>query len=670
MPDGSRGMCRVACLPSLPPFGPPRCSALGEIAPLLSVILLDVPLCTSSYHPPDKLPICLIDTFTSLLAHRLLVKMHTISHSSGPKAPVVYAFCVTLVVGLLLLSGPSSHHHSKHKHGNRRRLDGGRRRHVKEPGEKVIKLHRATTEVNPKLDHITFDPLIAEMETKQDDHSWEEEYFREHHEEVHVHTKVEPVYTVGHGTDGHGGQQGHEHGPGSGNESAKHGGHEHEYVHGEEVEDEELQHLHDHMDSAHVESKVNVSSRIRTLFPLIDTDERDGYISLNELAMWQVQQAHRSSAHRTRREMEITDANHDGFVSLKEYLQDDSDGDEVSSEWDESLQSFVNLSKQRFPMADTDGDGLLNEEEFNAFLHPEDSHNDNLTRSCRAARASCVPLLSHCSPVVSNLPPGSPGDAFLSSLRWLRARECRTHDKDLDGRLSFEEFFESAWEDVKAFDDEYEKWEEHRFAPHPDTLKMPGHDHEQHGQHGHDDHHAHEHHEQGHHGHHEHHEHQEHHAGHHGHEHGHVEEEKPLEVRREEARRRFQDSDFNDDGFLDVSEFADNLLYALAPNEYHFAEEQAKHMLTQADDNKDKHLSLDEMLRNWSAFYDVVEEHSEPDTPHTHEHDDEEDEDDDHQHHGYHHYGHDGEDDDDDWDEDDNGEYNYDDDEEGHEEFR
>ncbi|CAI5516721.1 unnamed protein product [Closterium sp. NIES-64] len=551
--------------------------------------------------------------------------MHTVSHSSGPKAPVVYAFCVTLVVGLLLLSGPSSHHHGKHKHGNRRRLDGGRRRHAKEPGEQVIKLHRATTEVNPKLDHITFDPLIAEMETKQDDHSWEEAYFREHHEEVHVHTKVEPVYTVGHGTDGHGGKQGHEHGQGSGNESAKHGGHEHEYVHGEEVEDEELQHLHDHMDSAHVESKVNVSSRIRTLFPLIDTDERDGYISLNELAMWQVQQAHRSSAHRTRREMEITDANHDGFISLKEYLQDDSDGDEVSSEWDESLQSFVNLSKQRFPMADTDGDGLLNEEEFNAFLHPEDSHNENLTRS-------------------------------------VRDEEFRAHDKDSDGRLSFEEFFESAWEDVKAFDDEYEKWEEHRFAPHPDTLKLPSHGHEQHAQHGHEEHHEH-----GHHGHHEHHEH---HEGHHGHEYGHVEEEKPLEVRREEARRRFQDSDFNDDGFLDVSEFADNLLYALAPNEYHFAEEQAKHMLTQADDNKDKHLSLDEMLRNWSAFYDVVEEHSEPHTPHTHEHDTEEDEDDDHQHHGYHHYGHDGEEDDDDWDEDDSGEYNYEDDEEGHEEFR
>ncbi|GJP50160.1 hypothetical protein CLOM_g9296 [Closterium sp. NIES-68] len=561
--------------------------------------------------------------------------MHTVSQSSGPKAPVVYAFCVTLVVGLLLLSRPSSHHHGKHKHGNRRRLDGGRGRHEREPGEKVIKLHRATKDVNPKLDHITFDPLVAEMETKQDDHSWEEAYFREHHEEVHVHTKVEPVYSVGHGTAHAGHEHGHggKHAQGGGNESAKHGhghghGHEHEqeqgleqedgYEHGEEAVDEELQHLHDHMDSAHVESKVNVSSRIRTLFPLIDTDERDGYISLNELAMWQVQQAHRSSAHRTRREMEITDANHDGLISLKEYLQDDSDGDEVASEWDESLLSFVNLSKARFPMADMDGDGQLNEEEFNAFLHPEDSHNENLTRS-------------------------------------VRDEEFKAHDKDGDGRLSFEEFFESAWEEVKAFDDEYEKWEEHRFAPHPDTLKLPseGHDHghgHAHHAHGHDRHNAHEH------GQH----------GHHGHEHGHVEEEKPLEVRREEARRRFQDSDLNDDGFVDVNEFADNLLYALAPNEYHFAEEQAKHMLTQADDNKDKHLSLDEMLRNWTAFYDVVEEHSEPhaDT-HAHEHDDDENEDDDH---GYHHYGHNGEEDDEDWDDDES--YNYEDDNEGHEEFR
>ena len=45
-------------------------------------------------------------------------------------------------------------------------------------GGPKLKLHKPTAKVNPKLDHIPFDPIIRDVEEKRDDRAWEREYFR------------------------------------------------------------------------------------------------------------------------------------------------------------------------------------------------------------------------------------------------------------------------------------------------------------------------------------------------------------------------------------------------------------------------------------------------------------------------------------------------------------
>lgn len=65
--------------------------------------------------------------------------------------------------------------------------------------------------------------------------------------------------------------------------------------------------------------KFNVTSRLVLLFPKIDVDPADGFVSEHELTEWNLQQTEREVLLRTMREMEIHDKNHDGFVSFSEY---------------------------------------------------------------------------------------------------------------------------------------------------------------------------------------------------------------------------------------------------------------------------------------------------------------------------------------------------------------
>ena len=54
----------------------------------------------------------------------------------------------------------------------------------------TVRLHGATEEANPKLDHITFDPLVAEMEARADDSKWERAAAKDGpHETVHPHNQ-------------------------------------------------------------------------------------------------------------------------------------------------------------------------------------------------------------------------------------------------------------------------------------------------------------------------------------------------------------------------------------------------------------------------------------------------------------------------------------------------
>lgn len=59
--------------------------------------------------------------------------------------------------------------------------------------------------------------------------------------------------------------------------------------------------------------------RLVLLFPKIDVEPADGFISEHELTEWNFLQAEREVMHRTQREMDTHDKNHDGFVSFSEY---------------------------------------------------------------------------------------------------------------------------------------------------------------------------------------------------------------------------------------------------------------------------------------------------------------------------------------------------------------
>ena len=67
------------------------------------------------------------------------------------------------------------------------------------------------------------------------------------------------------------------------------------------------------------EDKFNVTDRIISLFPRIDDDPSDGFISLHELTQWNMHLALRDLFHRAQRELELHDKDRDGFVSFSEY---------------------------------------------------------------------------------------------------------------------------------------------------------------------------------------------------------------------------------------------------------------------------------------------------------------------------------------------------------------
>lgn len=213
-------------------------------------------------------------------------------------------------------------------------------------------------------DPIPFDPLIADMERKREDKEWEKQYV----------------------IDGAPGEEG-------------------------QPEWEDFMNAEDYLND---EDRFNVTNRIVVLFPKIDVDPVDGFVTTHELTEWNLGQAQKEVMHRTERDMELHDKNHDGFISLKEYeppswvntADNDSFGYDMG--W---------WKEEHFKASDADGDGLLNKTEFNDFLHPADSSNPKL-------------------------------------LRWLCKEEIRERDTDRDGKLNFKEFFHGLFDLVRNYDHE------------------------------------------------------------------------------------------------------------------------------------------------------------------------------------------------------------------------
>ncbi|KAL1806850.1 hypothetical protein ACET3Z_029918 [Daucus carota] len=218
-----------------------------------------------------------------------------------------------------------------------------------------------------KPTHIPFDPIVADIERKREDKLWEKSQFKL------------------------------DEGAAKGEES--------------QPEWEDFMDAEDYLND---EEKFNVTNRIVLLFPKIDVNPRDGFVSEAELTDWNLKQSERETLHRTQRDMEIHDKNHDGFVSYAEY--DPPSWTRISDN-DSFGYNMGWWKEEHFNASDGDGDGLLNLTEFNNFLHPADS--------------------------------GSP-----KLLQWLCNEEVRERDTDKDGKLNFKEFFHGLFDLVRNYEDE------------------------------------------------------------------------------------------------------------------------------------------------------------------------------------------------------------------------
>lgn len=165
----------------------------------------------------------------------------------------------------------------------------------------------------------------------------------------------------------------------------------------------------------------NVTKRLEEIFPLIDLDQ-NGLVSREELRIWHYAQARNHSENRAEHEFDVTDNDHDGFVTLKEYLEDDFDvdvtGNGTEKEMEEYNVRWIRNARKVFELTDTDKDGKLNRTEFFYFIHPEE---------------------------------GKRGSEIG---KHLVAETIRDHDTNMDEKLNFTEFYESLFHQVDEVEEE------------------------------------------------------------------------------------------------------------------------------------------------------------------------------------------------------------------------
>ncbi|GFQ07888.1 calumenin [Phtheirospermum japonicum] len=189
----------------------------------------------------------------------------------GKFSVIIY---ITLAIALLLLVSRSSNNNRSHGGHRHRRLRIRSNFTFTPPADPHRLLDRS-----PPVS-AAFDPVVADIERKREDKEWEHHYFQTHHPEFHSEsTQSAP---------------GHESPP-------------------------EWEDFMDAEDYLNDEEKFNVTNRLVILFPKIDVDPADGYLSEGELTQWNLQQSQKEVMHRTEREMEVHDKNKDGFISFSEY---------------------------------------------------------------------------------------------------------------------------------------------------------------------------------------------------------------------------------------------------------------------------------------------------------------------------------------------------------------
>jgi Ca2+-binding EF-hand superfamily protein len=285
----------------------------------------------------------------------------------GRKSPVVVLLLCVATISLLMFILLSSYSPSLQPHGR----SPHRRLKLHPKNSAAVASSYGTGESGgsgaQNRHAAPFDPAIAELERRLEDKEWEREHYRLLHDD--------------------------------GDEKDDHMKDWEEFLKEEE-------------DFINDDDRFNVSDRIRALFPKIDLDPQDGFVSLDELIRWNLEQARGDQLHRSAREMELYDKNGDGIVSFGDFqtLRKESHGEGNSL-------GFPWWKEEHFNASDANEDGFLNKAEFHDFLNPSDSDN----------------------PKVINL---------------LCRQELRQRDKDGDGKLTFEEYFHGLHDHIHGYDDE------------------------------------------------------------------------------------------------------------------------------------------------------------------------------------------------------------------------
>ncbi|KDP37385.1 hypothetical protein JCGZ_08570 [Jatropha curcas] len=242
------------------------------------------------------------------------------------------------------------------------------------------------------------------------------------------------------------------------------------------------------------DGKLNITLRLTTLFQLIDKAPKDGRINFEELQTWNREQAVERLMYKTQKEMDLHDKDGDEEISFTEYFPQFS-REEIERK--DMGHGEAGWWMEQFRNADVDGDGTLNLDELNNFLHPEDSSNKEIQK-------------------------------------WLLRDRIRWMDDDQDGKISFAEFQMYVYNIYKA----YAGFE-------TDVTNLPT------------------------------------------------------------AKQKFQKLDTDENLFLDVDELIPFLHY-LKPGELSYATYYASYLIQEADDDGDRHLSLDEMINHENTFYTTV----------------------------------------------------------------
>ncbi|XP_059669392.1 uncharacterized protein LOC132314562 [Cornus florida] len=159
------------------------------------------------------------------------------------------------------------------------------------------------------------------------------------------------------------------------------------------------------------EGRLNLTLRLMVLFPLLDKAPEDGLVDFKELEDWISRQQIDHLNYRTQTELESRDKDGDGAISFTEYLPQFSKEDIERNGMEHGEAGWW---MEQFRNADVDRNGNLSFNEFQDFLHPEDSKNEEIQK-------------------------------------WLLREKIKRMDFDKDGKLNFLEFKNEIYNSYKTY---------------------------------------------------------------------------------------------------------------------------------------------------------------------------------------------------------------------------